>query len=602
MDETSFSTDPSKTKIIGTGGFKTIRVSHGGNRETHTVLACYCADGSIIDPLFVFSGRNKQSTWLGTTDEAKKSLVANSDNGWMTSQVFTSFFDFFVTRVKTRPILLIVDGHASHTSLDVVERAISEEITILKLPPHCTDLLQPLDVSVFKPLKDYYDQELTTEVHKDRAKNAVNHSQFVNIVCSAYPRGLSESNVKSGFRATGIYPLDKSKYDVQRLDPHKLEKYEKWLANGAPKDDKNRPILSAPEEEVQIPPAPELSQPSTSGIQQHITSTPKGSCSSCSQSSLTNAPVPASIIPITKHKESQKRRCEWVEEALSQATMEELLEEVQKRAPTGCNYFLAMSQKGNIVKDISAVLKDCWHKDSSTSSSTTERKRRKINTHSVVITHEEAVRTLREQEEKKENKRKQIENRKLECEQKKKKAAEEKAKKTKAKKTKKAKAKKVIVEETTSESESEADISYASDTDSDIGLEDILYSDPEIDEAAFEPIPRPEPEPIEILDSDVGKFYAVLYTEPNKVYYWGQLLRTFSEDEDAPNTQFEFNFMRKKCLSSDPRNWTWVFPKQQDKSIVPSTAVFRGPEEPKMTKDYYTFDDFVAYAEFKKFT
>ena len=155
MDETSFPTDPSKCQTIGSIGFKTIRVSHGGNRENHTVLASCCADGSSLDPLFVFKGLNKQSTWFGTTEQARNSLVACSESGWMTSPVFTSFFDFFVSRVKTRPILLIVDGHASHTSLDVVERAISEQITILKLPPHCTDLLEPLDVSVFKPLKDF---------------------------------------------------------------------------------------------------------------------------------------------------------------------------------------------------------------------------------------------------------------------------------------------------------------------------------------------------------------------------------------------------------------------------------------------------------------
>ena len=54
------------------------------------------------------------------------------------------------------PRLLIYDGHLSHVWYGTLELARQQKVTIIKLPPHTTDLLQPLDVAVFKSLKDHW--------------------------------------------------------------------------------------------------------------------------------------------------------------------------------------------------------------------------------------------------------------------------------------------------------------------------------------------------------------------------------------------------------------------------------------------------------------
>ena len=46
------------------------------------------------------------------------------------------------------------DGHASHLSIDVIEKARSNDIHLLSIPAHCTHILQPLDVSVMGSLKN----------------------------------------------------------------------------------------------------------------------------------------------------------------------------------------------------------------------------------------------------------------------------------------------------------------------------------------------------------------------------------------------------------------------------------------------------------------
>ena len=54
---------------------------------------------------------------------------------------------------------------------------------------------------------------------------------------------FSTENIKAGFSATGIYPLNRGKYSVDRLDKIKLNTYEAWVAAGKERDEDNNLIL-----------------------------------------------------------------------------------------------------------------------------------------------------------------------------------------------------------------------------------------------------------------------------------------------------------------------------------------------------------------------
>ena len=57
--------------------------------------------------------------------------------------------------------ILFVDGHNSHISIEVVLLAIKNYISLICLPPHSTHLLQPLDVGVFKSVKNSWRKLIT---------------------------------------------------------------------------------------------------------------------------------------------------------------------------------------------------------------------------------------------------------------------------------------------------------------------------------------------------------------------------------------------------------------------------------------------------------
>ena len=116
--------------------------------------------GEAMDSLIIFKGKNLQSTWLGK-ESLKDMYYGVSENSWMTTSIFHDWFQRFVCKVEVRPILLLFDGHLTHLSSATVELALAEKINLVKLPVHCTDVLQLLDVLCFRTLKAHYERFLT---------------------------------------------------------------------------------------------------------------------------------------------------------------------------------------------------------------------------------------------------------------------------------------------------------------------------------------------------------------------------------------------------------------------------------------------------------
>lgn len=81
----------------------------------------------------------------------------------MDSEIYANWFEkvFLPNITAERPVLLILDGHSSHVSLPLIQKAAENTVIRLKLPPHTTHVSQPMDVGVIKGLKDDWDKKLT---------------------------------------------------------------------------------------------------------------------------------------------------------------------------------------------------------------------------------------------------------------------------------------------------------------------------------------------------------------------------------------------------------------------------------------------------------
>lgn len=95
-------------------------------------------------------------------DDVSQTAISASERGWMETTLFYNWFkNVFLKHIgPERPVLLIYDGHVTHVSTKLIKLAPENEVTIMKLPPHTTHVLQPLDVAVFKSFKPKLDKEL----------------------------------------------------------------------------------------------------------------------------------------------------------------------------------------------------------------------------------------------------------------------------------------------------------------------------------------------------------------------------------------------------------------------------------------------------------
>ncbi len=71
---------------------------------------------------------------------------------------FCSWFEkLFIPSVRylieTGPVVLFMDGHASHLGLKVIQKARKNNIHLIAVPAHTTHITQTLDVGLFGPMK-----------------------------------------------------------------------------------------------------------------------------------------------------------------------------------------------------------------------------------------------------------------------------------------------------------------------------------------------------------------------------------------------------------------------------------------------------------------
>jgi hypothetical protein len=207
-DETGFFHDPRKTKGVDTKGTSLTRQSQGSGRESTTVLACVSASGRKMPPLIIYRGKNFWDSWT-SPDAYPGTNYAVSENGWMNSHIFLEWFkNQFVPHVKNiigegKKAVLLYDGHVSHVTIELILCAMEADIVLVKLPPHTSHILQPLDKGVFGPLKTAWDHQLVSWGRISLA-GGMPKAEFAKQLGSVW-RKIGASHIKAGYRGTGIF-------------------------------------------------------------------------------------------------------------------------------------------------------------------------------------------------------------------------------------------------------------------------------------------------------------------------------------------------------------------------------------------------------------
>lgn len=138
------------------------------------------------------------------------SIGGANSSGWTNESLFIKFFKHFIYHAKPNKeqyVLLILDNHESHMSIEAIDLCRDSGIILLTFPPHTSNKLQPLDLTIVGPLKGYYNEEVDNW-HRNNPGKTFDIYNIAETVGRVYHRAFSTSNIISGFSTVGIYPLN----------------------------------------------------------------------------------------------------------------------------------------------------------------------------------------------------------------------------------------------------------------------------------------------------------------------------------------------------------------------------------------------------------
>lgn len=211
VDETGITVIPKgASRIIAVKGKRQVGALTSGERgELVTAEICFSAAGSYMPPMLIYPRKKVQQGFLdGLVPGA---WVKLNQKGWITMEIFFKWFEKFVEfskASKNTPVLLLLDGHSSHTkNLNLINYARDNGVVLLCFPPHTTHRLQPLDVAFMKPLSSYFDDEVRKWLRTNPGRVVTLH-QLSALFSAAFIRAASMPTAINGFRKTGVWPVD----------------------------------------------------------------------------------------------------------------------------------------------------------------------------------------------------------------------------------------------------------------------------------------------------------------------------------------------------------------------------------------------------------
>ena len=153
-DESGFPLHVKTGKVLAPTGSKNVYHVVNSTKIQISVMAGFNAFGVYVPPMILYPGERFRDVGLEGFPEA---TFAHTSTGWMDSAAFVEYMKTLVKFAKDReiqfPILLIVDGHSTHISLEAAEYCNENKVILYCNLPNATHILQECDIGFFAPMK-----------------------------------------------------------------------------------------------------------------------------------------------------------------------------------------------------------------------------------------------------------------------------------------------------------------------------------------------------------------------------------------------------------------------------------------------------------------
>lgn len=214
-DETGVTCVQKHLKVLAPKSARQVgKITSAERGKNVTILFCMSATGVYTPPFFVFPRKRMNERLM--FNAPPDSIGVAQPNGWMNCDFFLQWLHHFVKfshPSRESPVLIILDGHCSHKTLEVINFCRDKNVHLLCLPPHTSHKLQPLDRTFMKPFKTHYHERCDAWMRAHSGARITDYD-IAGLTSEAYAKVARTDIAISGFKCTGISPFDPHKFSA----------------------------------------------------------------------------------------------------------------------------------------------------------------------------------------------------------------------------------------------------------------------------------------------------------------------------------------------------------------------------------------------------
>jgi hypothetical protein len=199
-DETATTTVQKPKRGLSSKRTKQVSQCTSGERGVLITTCCIMsAIGSALPPVLVFPRKKKFRNHM-LNGAPPGTLGPASASGWMNGELFP-----LVISSEENPAILVFDNHEGHLSIETLKKAKENGAVMVTLPPHCSHWI---------PRSSRRSKRITMQLSTDGSyiiqERLYQFMDVASCVGVAFDRSMIISNIKSGFRKTGILLFDRN--------------------------------------------------------------------------------------------------------------------------------------------------------------------------------------------------------------------------------------------------------------------------------------------------------------------------------------------------------------------------------------------------------